>query len=542
MQLSFQTDVSLSSVRSTIARKFGLLFSGGASASRVNEESIREAKLLRAVLNKIGQALWVDSLDKTKAVLNVGDYEKLYDRPRTNLFSDPLDWVKAIHPDDRPEVEAALPQQRTGKFDVTYRVIHRDGTVKWLHDRAFLLNDESGSPKYQAGLVVDITERVLLQERILHEQKVKNIGALTGGICHDFNNVLAVVLGNIELSLEATNAEDMREYLQTALSASQRGANLTRRLLAYSRKQPLTPTSVSPASMMADLEGFLRQSLSETVELEIVSAAGSWSCKADESELQTVLVNLAINAQDAMEKQGKLTIEVFNARIDEDYAQEHEEVVPGQYVCFAVSDNGKGMPPDVAALAFDPFFTTKDRGQGTGLGLSMAYGFAKQSGGHLKIYSELGQGTTIKLYLPRSTRSSVGQSSTNNPVTTDSLAGKSVLIVDNDLQVLRTVDLQMRAFGFETVSVGSAEEALSVIAEGCEFDLLLFDVVLGGSLSGPELAQRIATKYPEVRTLFMSGFTENAIVHDGELDAGVSLVQKPFNREALLLKVLRALE
>ena len=524
-----------------LSKMFGRPFERWSNRPAGDQHTL-EAKLMQAVLNEIGQAVWVDTLDKTRAVLNVGDYESLFDRPRENLWSDPLDWIKAIHPDDRPEIEAALPDQRQGKFDVKYRVVHRDGTTKWLRDRAFLLRDEAGAELYQAGIVTDITDRVELEELALHDQKVRAIGVLTGGICHDFNNVLAVVLGNIELSLDTKNPEEIEEHLQSARTACQRGADLTRRLLAYSRKHPLSPTNISPAPLLAQLEGLLRQSLSETIELEIISSAGIWSCKADESELQTVLLNIAINGQDAMAHGGKITIEVFNARIDEDYARRHEEVVPGQYLCFAVTDNGSGMSAETVALAFDPFFSTKEKGKGTGLGLSMAYGFAKQSGGHLKIYSEVGKGTTVKLYLPRSVDRELQQVVRKHDLGKKDLHGKSVLIVDNDADILRTVDLQMRAFGFETFPAESAEHALSVISKGKRFDLLLLDVVLGGGMSGPDLAKQLQAVLPGASTLLMTGFTENAVIHDGALDAGVTLVQKPFTRDELLLGVLRAME
>ncbi|MGP6088561.1 ATP-binding protein [Antarctobacter jejuensis] len=500
-----------------------------------------EAELFRFVLGEINQVLWVDNLEKKNSLLNVGDYESLFDRPRERLKSDPLDWMNAIHPEDRPSIEASLHLQKTGDYDVQYRVVHKSGAIKWLRDRSFLIRDETGAPTYLAGLVMDITSQVRLEEQVRHDQKMKAVGALSGGICHDFNNVLAVIHGYLELSLSEELSPDVTRYLTAALGASSRGATLTHRLLAYSRKQPLSPKPISPAILINDLEVLLKQSLSEAIHLEIVSGAGLWRCLADKDELETVLLNLAINAQQAMKNTGKLTIEVFNTRIDDDYARVHEEVDPGQYVCFAVTDNGVGMSPEIVDQAFDPFFTTKAHGEGSGLGLSMAYGFAKQSGGHIKIYSEVGEGTTVKLYIPRSLDFSAQQMHLTDDLNRRFLHGKSVLVVENEPAVRDTVDLQLKRFGCRTVSVGTANEALAAIACGQVFDLLLCDVVLGGHLAGPDLAQLIQKEIPALRVLFMSGFTENAIIHDGKLDAGVNLVQKPFTKDQLLSACLRAI-
>ena len=259
--------------------------------------------------------------------------------------------------------------------------------------------------------------------------------------------------------------------------------------------------------------------------MEVVSGAGLWQCYADKSELQTVLLNLAINAQQAIQVQvqvqGKLTFEVFNTRIDDDYAHAHFQVKPGQYVCFAVTDNGAGMTPEVAAQAFDPFFTTKEVGQGSGLGLSMAYGFAKQSGRHIKIYSEIEQGTTVKLYLPRSKVNNSERVRESVNLRTDMLQGISVLIVENDDTLRETINAQFISFGCHTVSVSTAAEAISIISSGESFDLQLLDVVLGHDKSGPDCAKVIERILPDIRTVFMSGYTENAIIHGGQLDAGV---------------------
>jgi len=529
-------------IKAQLSRFLKLMSERLADSDDLQRSPRNEAALLRSILNEVNQTIWVDALDKVESILNVGDYENLYDRPKENLYSDPLDWMKAIHPEDRPGVEATLHLQRTGGVDQQYRVVHRDGTTKWLRDRAFLLRDDTGEPMYQSGIVMDVTDRVDLEEQVSHDQKMKAVGALAGGICHDFNNVLTVIQGNLELSLSEDIPPGVAENLEAAVGACKRGATLTHRLLAYSRKQPLSPTSIDPAVMVNDLEELLRRSLSGAIELVVVSGAGLWPCHADKNELETVLLNLAINAQQAMQAKGKLTVEVYNTRIDDDYARSHAEVDPGQYVCFAVTDNGTGMSPQVIEQAFDPFFTTKDLGEGSGLGLSMAYGFAKQSGGHIKIYSEMGRGTTMKLYLPRSLGAKAGQVTLNTNLSADMLRGKSVLIVENDEIVREAVEAMAVSFGCQVRAVGTADGALAIVASGAVFDLLLFDVVLGSDLTGPDLAKGIVQDLPDARVLFMSGSTENAIIHDGRLDAGVNLVQKPFTKDQLLSACLRAIE
>ncbi len=500
-----------------------------------------ENEIIRTVVEQLGQVIWVDSLDKSQSILNLGDYENLYDRDPTNLEKDPLDWIKAIHPEDIPKVKGLLYLQKSGDFDVTYRVVHKNGAIKWLQDRSFVLNDSSGKPAYLAGLARDITAQVELEEQVRHAHKMKAVGELAGGICHDFNNLLAVIQGNIELAQAEKISKTAASRLDTAFNACERGSSLTHRLLAYSRKQPLSPTSINPASLLNELEGILKRSVSEAIDLEVVSAAGLWECFADKNELETVLLNLAVNAQQAMNNNGKLTVEVYNARIDEEYAQSHQEVNPGQYICFAVTDNGSGMSKELIDKAFDPFFTTKEAGEGSGLGLSMAYGFAKQSAGHIKIYSEVNKGTTVKLYLPRSIDPVNSKTSSQPQLSIEKLKGVSILIVENDDNVRQTVEAQIQSANCIIHSVKTATDAIAIANSGTPIDLLLFDVVLDGDLTGPQLAEIISKERPNVSRAFMTGYTENAIIHDGRLDPGVILLQKPFTKNQLLSACLRAL-
>lgn len=492
-----------------------------------------EIAIYRELFKNLSQVVWVDRLDKSASVLNVGRYEQFYDRPRANLEHDPLDWMNAIHADDRGMVEAKVAGQITGDFDVRYRVVHRDGTTKWLRDRSFILRDEDSRPKYLAGVVEDITAAVLREDQLRQSHKMKAVGALSGGIAHDFNNILAIVQGNVELALLNDIPDHTHTLLASTLEATRKGATLTHRLLAYSRQQPLSPTTLDPSAVINGLQVMLRRALNKSVEIEVVSTAGLWNCDADKSELETVLLNLVLNADYAMESRGKLTIEAYNARLDADYARQHDEVVAGQYVCFAVTDTGCGMSQAELALAFEPFYSTKPAGQGSGLGLSMAFGFAKQSGGHLKLYSELGLGTTVKLYLPRAQGAVASPHGAIAERNAAPLMGKSCLIIEDNPEVRDAVALQARSLGLVAYLAHDLATASASLEAHPEIDLVLTDVVLACELSGLEIVARLQREHPYLRAACMSGYTENSIIHDGRLDDDVVLLQKPFTVEQL---------
>ena len=318
-----------------------------------------------------------------------------------------------------------------------------------------------------------------------------------------------------------------------------RGAKLTNQLLSFGRRQALEPKAVNIGRLVTSMDELLRRSLGEAIEIETIIAGGLWNTLIDPGNLENAIVNLAINARDAMQGTGKLTIEAGNAYLDEVYVQNHPEVEPGQYVMLGVTDTGRGMTPEIAAKAFDPFFSTKPEGQGTGLGLSMVYGFAKQSRGHAKIYSEVGQGTTIKLYLPR-----VDQSE-DIPAAVDHVqaagGSETVLIVEDDDQVRATAFEMLGDLGYRVLKASDAAGALHIIESGLSIDLLFTDVIMPGKLRSPELARKAKERQPHIAVLFTSGYTENAIVHGGRLDADVELLPKPYTREALARKVRQVL-
>jgi PAS domain S-box-containing protein len=394
----------------------------------------------------------------------------------------------------------------------------------------------------EARVAEAVEERLKAEGALRQAQKMEAVGQLTGGIAHDFNNMLAVVLSGLSL-LErrlAAGDRDVGRYITAAREGANRAAALTQRLLAFSRQQALSPEPINPNRMVSEMSELLRRTLGESIQLETVLAGGLWRAKADANQLENAVINLAVNARDAMPDGGRLTIETANCHLDETYAAEHA-ISPGQYVMVAVTDTGTGMPPEVMAKAFDPFFTTKDVGKGTGLGLSQVFGFVKQSGGHVKIYSELGHGTTIKLYLPRL----YGPAETPSPKqeTAVVLGSKTevVLVVEDDSQVLELSVQMLRDLGYGVVEARRGDEALRLLDAHPEVSLLFTDVVMP-DMNGRELVEEARRKRPDLKVLFTTGYTRNAIVHNGVLDPGVVLLQKPASFEQLATKIRAVLD
>jgi signal transduction histidine kinase/DNA-binding response OmpR family regulator len=370
--------------------------------------------------------------------------------------------------------------------------------------------------------------------------KMEAVGKLTGGIAHDFNNVLQVIGGNMQL-LRRMLPPDERALsrLNAAMSGVDRGAKLASQLLSFARKQPLEPVVLNAGALLRSMDDILRRALGEAIEVETVISGGVWNIHVDRNQLENALLNLAINSRDAMEGSGRITLESYNASLDDNYALHHNEVTPGQYVVIAVSDTGAGMSEDTAAKAFDPFFTTKGDGHGSGLGLSMVYGFVKQSGGHVKIYTEMDHGTTVKMYLPRS--HAVEQSVT--PIVDGTVVGgnETVLVVEDDAAVRATAVDLLSELGYHVLKASDAQSALAVVQSGVPIDLLFTDVVMPGPIRSPELARRAKAMQPRMEVLFTSGYTENAIVHGGRLDPGVALLSKPYRRNDLARKIRQIL-
>jgi CheY-like chemotaxis protein len=381
----------------------------------------------------------------------------------------------------------------------------------------------------------------MAERQLAQALKMEGVGQLTGGVAHDFNNLLTVIIGNLDMLAEWPGADARaRETAEIALKAADRGADLVRSLLAFSRKQPLQPRVVNLNEIVLETDHLLRRTLGEQVELETSPESQIWLTMVDPAQLQAALVNLAVNARDSMTHGGKLTIETGNVVLDEHYARQNADARPGAYVLLAVSDTGSGIPAAILDRVFEPFFTTKETGKGTGLGLSMVYGFIKQSNGHIKIYSEVGHGTTVKLYLPRSeTTARVEAPATATEL--DQTGNETVLVVEDDAMVRDFVVQQLRQLGYRTRLAGNGREALAAFDGDVGIDLLLTDVILPGTLTGKQVADAAQRRRPDLKVLFMSGYTENAIVHHGRLDPGVLLLSKPFRASDLARMVRRAI-
>ncbi|QCO06412.1 response regulator [Azospirillum argentinense] len=532
---------------------------------READNALRESEArFRNLADHAPVMVWVTELDGSCTYLNKSWYEFTGQTPETGLG---FGWLEATHPDDRQAAEDMFLAANAKKeaFRLEYRLRRVDGAYRWAIDAAAPRFDAEGGFLGYIGSVIDITERKevedaqrrlndLLEQRIAsaitereqveaqlrQAQKMDAVGKLTGGVAHDFNNLLQVISGNLQLLAKDIAGNDRAEQrLQNALSGVSRGSKLVSQLLAFGRRQPLAPRVVNLGRLVRGLDEMLRRVLGEGVEIETMITGGLWTTFADESQVENALLNLAINARDAMNGHGRLTIEAGNAFLDDPYAARHAEVEPGQYVMLAVTDTGCGIPPDVLDHVFEPFFTTKPEGQGTGLGLSMVYGFVKQSGGHVKIYSEPGQGTTVRVYLPRAHQAEdVVTVIDNGP---EAGGSETVLVVEDDDDVRATVVEMMADLGYRVLKARDAQSALAIVESGVPIDLLFTDVVMPGPLRSPDLARRAKERLPGIAVLFTSGYTENAIVHGGRLDLGVELLSKPYTREALSRKVRHVL-
>ncbi|HEX4407790.1 MAG TPA: PAS domain S-box protein [Xanthobacteraceae bacterium] len=455
---------------------------------------------------------------------------------------------------DGMPARALLTAINEGKYEAEGWRVRKDGTRFWASVVIDRIDDSNGQMIGLAKITRDITERRETQQRLetareqlYQSQKMDAVGQLTGGVAHDFNNLLTIIVGNLEIARRTleTWKEGAQARLQRsvdqALTGAQRAAVLTSHLLAFSRRQPLEPKILDVNRLLNQLSMFLKPVLGEQVQLETVGAGGVWQVEADAAQLETAVLNLAVNARDAMPNGGQLTIEASNVFLDEDYCARNAEVKPGQYVLIAVTDNGTGMNVETMARAFEPFFTTKDAGQGTGLGLSQVYGFVKQSGGHVKIYSEHSHGTTVKIYLPRAHGKAGDQPSPRDGIAPSAYGQEAILVVEDDSDVRTFVCETLRDLNYAVLEASDARSALVHLDGDRPIDLLLTDVILPGP-NGRELANAALVKRPDLKVLFMTGYSRNAIVHQGRLDEGVNLIQKPLTIAGLAAKIRDVLD
>ena len=389
-------------------------------------------------------------------------------------------------------------------------------------------------------LYAEAERRELAEEGLRQAQKMEAVGQLTGGVAHDFNNLLTIILGNLGIAKRGVVEARAERALNNARIGAERAAQLTRRLLAFSRQQPLDPKTVDANKLIVSMSDLLNRSLGENIALETIGGAGIWKIECDVSELESALLNLALNARDAMPDGGKLTIETSNAYLDDEYCRHHADLTPGQYVLIAVSDNGMGMSAETIERAFDPFFTTKETGKGTGLGLSQVYGFVKQSKGHVRIYSEPGEGTTIKLYFPRHDGEETVMSA-DEQGDPERGRGETILIVEDDDGVREYASDILRDLNYQVIEAKDSASAMRLLEADRPFDLMLTDVVLPG-ISGRALADEVIRRRPGAKVIFMTGYSRNAIVHQGRLDRGTELISKPLTEAAVARKIRQVLD
>jgi signal transduction histidine kinase/CHASE3 domain sensor protein/ActR/RegA family two-component response regulator len=510
------------------------------------------AKRLRAAIERREQLLR-NNLDRYRRGESALDFAADMERGRASM-----DEVRRVVADMKAEetrlLRARLERARARGDQLRFVLICAAVVVVVLGLFAFAnarrrLRDATEAAQALAeaneSLRQEAASREIAEAQVRQVQKMQAVGQLTGGIAHDFNNMLAIVIGSLDLAkrrLERDRAK-AEACIDSALEGANRAAQLTARLLAFSRQQPLDPRVLDVNKLVGGMSELLRRTIGEHLRVETVLAGGLWRTFADPTQLENAIVNLCVNARDAMPGGGKLTIETTNAHLDDTYAAQHDEVAPGQYVMISVTDTGTGMPPEVVERAFDPFYTTKGVGRGTGLGLSQVHGFVKQSRGHVKIYSEPGVGTTIKIYLPRHAGEEDVADSHTRPVgeLPHARDGEIVLVVEDDERVRHLSVDALRELGYTVVQASDAAQAMTVLTLQPRVDLLFTDVVMP-DLDGRRLADRARAERPNLKVLYTTGYTRNAIVHNGMLDADVAFLAKPFTIEQLALKVRQVLD
>jgi PAS domain S-box-containing protein len=459
-------------------------------------------------------------------------------------------YSEIIHPDNVQTVIAALNRMRQTGQPTRFenRILAADGEYKPI---GWTVSPEPDGVHFIA-VGRDLSEEKARERDLEHSQdqlrqaqKMEAVGQLTGGIAHDFNNLLQGITGSLDIvqkRIAQGRTGELDRFISGAITSAKRAAALTHRLLAFSRRQPLDPKPVMPNPLVSSMEDLLRRTMGENIELEMVLAGGLWPTLCDANQLESAILNMAINARDAMPDGGRLTIETCNAHLDGPYAARVSDITPGQYVCICVTDTGTGMPPEVVARAFDPFFTTKAIGQGTGLGLSMIYGFARQSGGYANIYSEQGRGTTVKLYLPRH-RGEVEQEPASRGLADAHAAqqGEVVVVIDDEPVVRGLIVEVLGDLGYRALEAEDGPSGLALLEKSPRVDLLVTDIGLPG-LNGRQVAEAARERTPDLKVLFMTGYAENAAVANGFLAPGMSMITKPFGMESLATRIRSIIE
>ena len=508
------------------------------------EDTLREAEeRLRRAVGAGNVGLW-DWKIGTNEIVYSAECKLQLGYAEDEISNEYSEWVDRLHPDDRESASQAVERSLANPeapYVQEFRLQHKDGSYRWILVQGSLLIDEDGKPVRMLGTNVDITERKRLEEQFLQAQKMESIGRLAGGVAHDFNNLLSIINGYADFALESIpEGTPLREDVQQIRFAGDKAAALTRQLLAFSRKQILQPEIVELKWLLEDLEKLLRRLIGEDIELLVISAEDLGHVRADPGQIEQVIINLAVNARDAMPMGGRLTIEARDMELDETFASQHMAVAPGSYVLLSVSDTGIGMDSATQARMFEPFFTTKEMGKGTGLGLATVYGIVKQSGGSIWVYSEVGRGTTFKIFLPR-----VGEAADvfqKAPVEVSGGGNETILLVEDEESLRLMVQRILEDAGYRVIAASQGEEALHLLANsGDHVALALTDVVMPG-INGLELTEKLTAIAPALKVLYMSGYTDDAIVYRGALHENTLFISKPFTAAALTRKVREVLD
>ena len=509
------------------------------------DEALQESEArFRQVAEHMPVVFWLHDFE-TEQVLYVSPaYKDIFLSSPDDLYEDRRSWMETIHPDDKERVRDIYENHRKEEMHFEFRIVRPDDSIRWISNRRTPVRNEAGEIYRLVGIAEDITERKFLEEQLIQSQKLESVGRLAGGVAHDFNNLLTPIIGYSQMAMRSLLPEDkVRAQLQHIYQAADRASNLIHQLLTFSSKQIIEPKVVNLSNLILDMDHLLRRLIGEDIELITRPKPDLGLVKVDHGQLEQVLVNLAVNARDAMQDGGRLIIEADDITVDQEFAQLYPGLTPGEYVLMAVRDNGKGMTEEVRSRIFEPFYTTKARGKGTGLGLSICYGIVKQSGGHIFVDSEPGQGTTFKVYLPRvdGTVEMLAPSNDSHPLQRGT---ENVLLVEDEVSVREIVAYVLREQGYTVYEAVNGKDALR-IAQGElseELHLLITDVIMPG-MGGVELVDHFKPLCPEIKVLFISGYTEDDVVHHGMLDRGTAvLLQKPFTPTELTNKVREVLD
>ncbi len=552
--LSSRHDVTLLALGLTAALGIALLLAAFLIAREIRDRTAATARLvetdaalrasqqrLRAMMEHAPLLVAEKDLSGRYTFVNRAFQERLGISAAEAVGKSPYD----IFSKDRADAQTSIDQE----VIATKAPVQRELTVaspsgpRTMLFTKFPLIDADGAVEAIGTIAADVTELKQAEAQLAHAQKMEAIGQLTGGVAHDFNNLLTAILLNSDVLADRMTDERLRPLAEATRTAAERGADLTRRLLAFGRRQTLQPLPTDVNALVAGMEQLMRRTLGEHIAIGIRTAGDLRPARVDPGQLEAAVVNLAVNARDAMPRGGRITIETANVELDDGYAAMNTDVTPGEYVMVAVGDTGTGMAPEVVARAFEPFFTTKEQGRGTGLGLSMVYGFVKQSGGHVRIYSELGVGTVVRLYLPRSEIAAEASVVPHKPQGDLPTGAETILLVEDDPLVRRHTETQLASLGYQVIAAENADQALDRVGNGTMPDLLFTDIVMPGSMNGRELAERLRERWPMLKVLYTSGFSHGMLdTRLGGQVAGKHLLDKPFRRRDLANKVREVLD